>query len=208
MEIPNYDVMPTELISYFLENAKKSSLFFRMQSRLNNTSRAHSNIRELRFPAPLTYNYQSKLWQSIYTQQPFSEDRIPWYRGKIARPVRPILYDSIIFFVNSKYKTVALFPYSSNECSIVRSLDDANACHTAHFWCKKLCMPIELVNISYEGEATFDESIERCQGLCNINYVTIQSPKFRERCIISDAFARRCKDGNRYITVSLVDSVP
>ena len=137
MEIPNYDVMPKELISFFLENAKESSLFYRMQSGSNNTSRAYPNIKELKFPAPLSYNYQTKLWQSIYTKESFSEDLIPWYREKIVRPVYPILYDSIIFFVDSLYKTVTLVPYSSNECSIIRSLDEDNACRTAHFWCGK-----------------------------------------------------------------------
>ena len=128
-EVPNFDVIPKELISFFLENANESTPFNRIQSTstANNSSRYPTRSNTLvKFPAPLTYNYTTKIWQSIYRTQSFdsSKDVIPWYREKDARPVYPVLDDRITFFLSPATKRVSYIPYSSNECPIIQSLAD------------------------------------------------------------------------------------
>ena len=163
-EVPNFDVIPKELISFFLENANESTPFKRIQSTstANNSSRLPTrSSNEMKFPAPLTYNYTAKLWQSIYKTQSFDSSKviIPWYREKDSRPVYPFLDDTITFLINSASKTVSLMPYSSNECPILKSFADIYniQCQKLHCWCE------EATTISYEGEATFDESFKKCK---------------------------------------------
>ena len=164
-EVPNFDVIPKELISFFLENANESTPFNRIQSTstANNSSR-HStrSSKEVIFPAPLTYNYTTKIWQSIYKTRSSdsSKDVIPWYREKDARPVYPVLDDTITFLISSATKRVSFMPFSSNECPIIHSLADIknNQCQKLHCWCQ------EPTTISYEGKATFDESFKIRRG--------------------------------------------
>ena len=57
-------------------------------------------------------------------------------------------------------QTVSLFPYSSNQCSILQTLSDKKMeqCVTAHFWCKDDM-------IISESKVTFEDSIKKCKGL-------------------------------------------
>ena len=133
----------------------------------NNSSRlATTTCQELKFPAPLSYNYSTKLWESIYKAQTFdsrfdfSDNRIPWFRRNNSRPVYPVLDDSITFNINLPSKRVWILPYSSNECPILQSWGNKtkSQCQYKHFWCSTETM------IFYEGKNTFDESIKICRG--------------------------------------------
>ena len=116
---------------------------------MNDSSRydSKSNYQEMLFPAPLNYNYETKLWQSFYTQQQFfdsSENPIPWFRERHSKPVYPILDDTVMIRADTKRNRVTLVGYSSNECSIIRSLNqiekirnDTSECRKAHVWCRK-----------------------------------------------------------------------
>ena len=57
-------------------------------------------------------------------------------------------------------QTVSLFPYSSNQCSILQTLSDKKMeqCVTAHFWCKDDM-------IISESKVSFEDSIKKCKGL-------------------------------------------
>ena len=187
--------MPKELISFFLENANESTSFNRIQSTFtsNNSSRhpTRSN-KEVKFPAPLNYNYSTKVWQSIYKTQSFDSSKviIPWYREKDSRPVYPFLDDTITFLINSASETVSLMPYSSNECPILKSLVDIQ-CLKLHCWCE------ETTVVSYEGEATFDESFKICRGSVKSLKFTFCRKKFREKSFNSDAIIKRFKVNDR-----------
>ena len=149
-------MIPKELISYFVENANESSSFKLTNS---NDDPRISSLPELAFPSSLVYNYESRLWESFYTNLHFKGE-IPWYRQSGSRPICPNLDDVIIFQVDAYLRTVTLLPYSSNECSIMGSFNDENInqCELAHFWCRKEHM------IIYQGHSTFDESIAICKG--------------------------------------------
>ena len=87
-----------------------------------------------------------------------SKDLIPWHNRDDLLPVYPHLDDRIMIFVDAQ--TVTLFPYSSNQCSILQAVSDKkiDQCVTAHFWCK------DDLNIS-ESRVTFNDSIQKCKGL-------------------------------------------
>ena len=87
-----------------------------------------------------------------------SKDLIPWHNRDDLLPVYPHLDDRIMIFVDAQ--TVTLFPYSSNQCSILQAFSDKkmDQCVTAHFWCK------DDLSIS-ESRVTFNDSIQKCKGL-------------------------------------------
>ena len=166
-EVPSPDVIPKELISYFVENANELSSFKLTNS---NDDQRFPSLPELAFPSSLVYNYESKLWESFYTKLPF-EGEIPWYRQSGSRPICPNMDDLIIFQVDNYLRTVTLRSYSSNECSIMQSFKDENMnqCELAHFWCRKEHL------IIYQGYSSFDESIEICKGLIFLFRFNFQS---------------------------------
>ena len=151
-------MIPKELIPYFIKNANASSPFNSMKSSHTSTN-LRSNFPELFFPAPLNYNYQIGSWESMYDNQ-LARRQIPWHRQKGSSPVHPILNDSITLLVDKIARTITVSPYSSNECSVLPSFenDKNHQCVFAHFWCRKND------SISYQGNASFDESIKKCQG--------------------------------------------
>ena len=57
--IPHPNQIPTDLIPYYLETDNQTSVFYDFQ--------------DVAFPAPITYNYESKTWNSIYTNKPYKD---------------------------------------------------------------------------------------------------------------------------------------
>ena len=102
-KIPNVDEIPRELISYFLDNANTST---------NSSSplRSIESIGQIRFPAPLSFNYETILWESVYTKKPFT-GVIPWFRQSNLLPVYPYLDDALMFVVWPMGKTLRINQY-------------------------------------------------------------------------------------------------
>ena len=102
-KILNVDEIPRELISYFLDNANTST---------NSSSplRSIESIGQIRFPAPLSFNYKTRLWESVYTKKP-STGIIPWFRQSNLLPVYPYLDDALMFVVWPMGKTLRINQY-------------------------------------------------------------------------------------------------